>query len=211
MAGYIKLFRSIVDWEWYRDANTTRLFLHLLLTANHADKRWQGIEIKAGQLVTSLPSLSEQTGLSIRSIRTSLQHLKSTGELTDQSTSKYRLITIANWASYQIESNEATGKPTGKRQATDRQPTANKNDKKEKNEKNIYGEQKNVLLTEDEFNKLASAFPNIYLDCIEFLSSYIVEKNYKSESHYLAIRRWVKDAVKQKPKEGVGSQYKFVD
>ena len=33
--GWIKLHRGFTDWEWYQDANATRLFLHLLLTANH--------------------------------------------------------------------------------------------------------------------------------------------------------------------------------
>jgi len=36
---------------------------------------------------------------------------------------------------------------------------------------------------------------------IEFLSGYIEEKGYKSKSHYLAIRRWVIDAVSKQKKQ----------
>lgn len=64
-------------------------------------------------------------------------------------------------------------------------------------EKNTYGSQNNVLLTTDEYQRLASEFSNAD-EAIEFLSKYIVEKKYKSESHNLSIRRWVFDAVKKK-------------
>ena len=42
MEGWIKLHRQILDWEWYDDINVKVLFLHLLLTANYEDKKWQG-------------------------------------------------------------------------------------------------------------------------------------------------------------------------
>ena len=44
--GWIKLHRKFLKWEWYSDINTKSLFLHLLLTANHKDKQWQGITVK---------------------------------------------------------------------------------------------------------------------------------------------------------------------
>ena len=36
MSGWIKLHRKITEWEWYSDANTFRVFMHLLLTAIRA-------------------------------------------------------------------------------------------------------------------------------------------------------------------------------
>ena len=32
--GWISLYRKFTEWEWYTDANTMRVFLHLLLKAN---------------------------------------------------------------------------------------------------------------------------------------------------------------------------------
>ena len=32
--GFVALPRGLTSWEWYEDANTTRLYIHLLLTAN---------------------------------------------------------------------------------------------------------------------------------------------------------------------------------
>jgi len=100
--GYIKFFRKFTKWEWYHDANTKALFIHLLLTANFEEKEWNGITIKRGQLVTSRKKLAKALGLTEREIRTSLNHLKSTNNLTIKTTSRYSLITVVNWAKYQV-------------------------------------------------------------------------------------------------------------
>ena len=81
-SGYIKLYRSLLTWEWYQDANTLRLFLHLILTANHFERKWRGITVKRGQRVCSYADLSGELGLSLQGVRTAVKHLKSTGELT---------------------------------------------------------------------------------------------------------------------------------
>ena len=106
MEGWIKIHRKIINWEWYDDINTKVLFLHLLLTANHEDKKWRGKIIKRGEKITSLSHLSEEIGLSVQQIRTSLSKLKSTNEITIKSTSKYTLISIEKYNDYQINENE---------------------------------------------------------------------------------------------------------
>ncbi len=101
MAGHIKLDRKILTWEWYQDANTCRLFIHLLLTANHKDGKWQGNIVKRGQLITGLLKLNEDTGLTIRQLRTSFSKLKMTGEITIKTTNKFRVVTICKYDTYQ--------------------------------------------------------------------------------------------------------------
>ena len=68
MDGWIKIYRKMLDWEWYRDVNTKSLFLHLLLIANSKDGEWQGVPIKRGQVATSLSSLARELGMSIQTI-----------------------------------------------------------------------------------------------------------------------------------------------
>lgn len=71
--------------------------------------------------------------------------------------------------------------------------------KKKKPVKHKYGEFNHVLLTDNEYEKLAKDYSEPLRDaCIKFLDEYIEEKDYKSKSHNLAIRRWVVDAVKEK-------------
>jgi hypothetical protein len=62
MSGWIKIHRSILEWEWYEDTNTFRLFMHLILKANHKDRNYKGKLIKRGSLVTGRELLSVETG-----------------------------------------------------------------------------------------------------------------------------------------------------
>lgn len=62
-------------------------------------------------------------------------------------------------------------------------------------QKHKYGEYKNVLLTDQEYETLANMENGIR--AIEYMSEYIAYKGYKAKSHYLAIRKWVFDALKE--------------
>ncbi len=135
--GWVKIHRRLIEWEWFGDINTCHLFLYLVLKANHKDKSWQGIDIKRGQLVTSFQSLSEAMPLSIRQIRTSLDKLKSTGEVTSKATNKFTILTIEKYSEYQGIEGEVTSKATNKRQTNDKQMATTKECKNDNNEKNI--------------------------------------------------------------------------
>lgn len=62
VGGHIKIDRRILEWEWYSDINTCRVFIHLLLKANWKDGRFQGTEVPRGSLVTSYSSLEFTEG-----------------------------------------------------------------------------------------------------------------------------------------------------
>lgn len=128
MQGWIKLHRQLTKWEWYDDANTFRLFMHLLLTANHERNNWRGIDVKAGQNIVGRKKLADALKLSERQIRTSLKKLKSTNEIAIETTNKYTLITIVNWGLYQEDEKKTTNKTTNKLPTNDQQVTTNKND-----------------------------------------------------------------------------------
>ena len=122
-AGFILLHRKITEWEWYQNPNTFRVFLHCLLMANFTDGRFEGKDIKRGQFVTSLPSLADQTKLSIRQVRVALDHLIMTGELTNKSYTKFRVITVVNYDKYQSNDRQNDSQVTDKRQTNDSQVT----------------------------------------------------------------------------------------
>lgn len=133
---YIKLFRSIENWRWYQNANTFRVFVHLLINANIEDCPFEKIVIHRGQLATSYGSIAEKLGLSVRNVRTAIDHLKSTGEVTVKKYPKFQVISVLCYNEYQ---DVSTGKVTGKRQSTDRQSTTIKEYKNVKNGKNNIG------------------------------------------------------------------------
>ncbi len=86
-------------------------------------------------------------------------------------------------------------------------PTRKKSNKSVKHKRGEYG---NVLLTEEQEKKLMDEYGEIVtVKAIEFLDEYIEEKGYKAKKHYLTIRRWVIDAVKERTpkKQGIGNSF----
>lgn len=162
--GFIKLYRSMLKWEWYQNETTKVVFLHLLLNANWEDSRFQGYEVPKGSLVTGYKAIAKQLGLSVQSVRTAIKHLKSTGEITTKVTSKFSIVTIVNWERYQgyeesinTQSNKQTNKQlTSNQQATNTikeiKNIRNKEDKKKANQFLNYANN-NSSYDWDEINK----------------------------------------------------------
>ena len=70
------------------------------------------------------------------------------------------------------------------------------------NTKHKYGEYKHVMLKNSEYEKLADEYGEpMREDCITFLDEYIEMKGYKAKNHYLCIRKWVVNAVKEKQRK----------
>lgn len=136
MSGWIKLHRKLKEWEWYNDSQMVHLFIHLLFGANYEAKQWKGVTVNRGQIITGRKQLSKETGISEQSIRTCMERLKSTNELTIKSTNRYSIITICNYDSYQLsedDSNQPTNQPNPNKQpATNQQLTTTKKLKKDK-------------------------------------------------------------------------------
>lgn len=135
--GYIKLYRKMVEWEWYQDAAVSRVFLHLLLTANYESRQWKGRSIKRGQRVTSSQMMAEELMMSKKTVYSALKKLESTGEIHCEPHSKFTLITIVHFDSYQTEAEE--------KQEVVKKPPPHRSD------------------VVDEFNKICVSLPKVEL------------------------------------------------
>lgn len=144
MQGWIKLQRQFLEWEWYEDHNTKIVFIHLLLKASHTTKKWRNVTIKPGELKTTRLDLAKETGLSEQQVRTSLDKLKSTSEITIKSTNKNTFISINKWKTHQQTNQQTTIR------VTNEQPTSNQLTSYLKNVKN----DKNVKKYIESFNFL---------------------------------------------------------
>lgn len=120
--GYIKLHRSLLNWEWWDDHNATRLLIYLLIKVNWTDKKWKGILIEAGSLVTSWERLSKDTGLSKQQVRTAMSKLENSKEVTRKATNKNQHIRLVKWE--KLQSDEDHNKQTN-RQLTGKQHSNN--------------------------------------------------------------------------------------
>ena len=203
MDGFILIHRKLLEWEWYSSVNDTRLFIHCLLKANWKDGRFRGTDIPRGSFVTSIRKLAKETGLSVKQVRVSLEHLKMTHELAHTTTSKYSIITINKYNDYQIEGTQLDNQRANKGQTKGNNRIKEIKEIKEinikENIKRKYGSFENVLLTDSEYQKLKDKFMD-YEEKIENLSNYIASKGAKYKSHYATILNWARHDEKDLPK-----------
>lgn len=136
MSGWVKIHRQILNWEWWDDHNTTRLFIWMLLQANHEPKKWRGILIETGQFVSGRKKMADGTGLSEQQIRSCIARLKSTSDLTSKSTNKYTVYTLENWAKYQLVVENQPANQPANQPTINQQSTTNKNEKKKRRKNN---------------------------------------------------------------------------
>lgn len=71
-------------------------------------------------------------------------------------------------------------------------------DSQEKAVRHKYGEFAHVMLTDEEVRKLVKEYGKEQAEAaITYLDEHIERKGYKAKSHYLAIRKWVFDALRE--------------
>lgn len=144
--GWVKIHRSVFESGFWQDSEAVHLWLHLLLKASHKKTKtiWNGRikELNPGELITGRKKLSQETGISEKSIRRILNLFEMGQQIGQQKSSGGSCISILNWQKYQEK-----GQPIGQQGAndgpTEGQQGANdgplyKNDKNDKNVKNNY-------------------------------------------------------------------------
>lgn len=188
MNGWIKIHRKFLDWQWFDKPEAVKLFVYLLLRANHKDGYWQGHEIKKGQFITSAQTISKDTKLSLQTIRTLLKKFELTNEIVVKSTNKFTMLTICKYECYQDENDTTNKQLTNKQQTTNKQLTTNKNDKN--NKEYIYREFGHLILTKDEYKKLIQK--NTAEEVEQVLNQIENYKgNNKYKSLYLTANNWL--------------------
>jgi len=220
--GNIWLHRRVVDWGWYTDANTVRLFFHLILTVNYKDKCWKGIDVKRGSKVTGRKELSLSLALSEQQIRTSLNKLISTSNITIKTTNKFSVVTVNNYDMYQSDNQQSNQQVTNKQPTSNQQVTTTKTVNKEikktfipptLSELTIY---MNEVAKESSIN-LSSKEPDNFMGYYEEREWKISQGKMGMKDWRLSAKRWIKNnstggsfAPIEKKKEPVGSAYKML-
>lgn len=191
-SGYIKLYRSLLNWEWYDDINTKTVFLHLLLTVSIAESQWHGITVPRGSRVSSYAVLAKETRLTERQVRTAISHLEMTGELTRYKHPKFTVFAINNYDKYQL----MTDKTTEQRQGDDRETTGWRQQYKkiEEDKEDNYlsildAESQNFPPTLEEIRLFAEQ-ERIHIDVQKFYD-YYTERDWKTKNGNF-IRNWKK-------------------
>lgn len=163
--GYIKLFRSLKNhWIWEKGRKRTKLeaFLDLLLMASHSGLKepigYDLIDIKKGQILTSQEKLGIQWRWDRGAVRSFLKLLEKDGILNQQTTSKYTMITICKYDSYQNLEPSKFLKPTNWTTSTQHQLNTYNNENKLKNEKEEIVRPIHEIVFEEQNEKFSNMF-----------------------------------------------------
>lgn len=108
--GFIKLSRSLLDWDWHDEPKTGYLYIIMLLLANHEETLWRGETLLRGQLLTGRRQLSIASGLTEDEVRTALTHLKKTGHAIVTAKNKYSVITLPKYDEHCSHTQQIPGK-----------------------------------------------------------------------------------------------------
>ena len=201
--GFVKLPRTILEWEWYDHPEVSRVYIHLLLKVNYATARWRGMEILEGEHITSTAKLSTELNMSEFKVRESLSKLEKTGFLKKTTTNKFTKLKLLQYGAdgnnTDLKLKQNVVQTPDKIQSKHNQTTTNKNNKENKE----VEERKEVF--KNEILKFSNTFSRQHLDGFyDYWSTenketgrlkFEAEKNWDLESK---IKSWV---VFPKPKE----------
>lgn len=128
--GYVKLWRKALDNDWLKNHELWAFWCYCLLRARHEPGRvrvgFQEVHLEAGQFIFGRAQAARDLGMTEWKIRQCLSFLKGAGNLTSKTASKFSIISVVNWDSYQGPRN---GNPPAKPPGTRREPATKKNDK----------------------------------------------------------------------------------
>jgi hypothetical protein len=120
MIGWIRLDRKIQDSFVWDDPEALKLWLYLLMGAAVEDKtvsfNGKPLNLKRGQIVFGLNSVSARLGISVRRLRTTIKRFENCHQIDKQNFSKYSIISITNYCQYQDSDKQTTSKRQTKRQ-----------------------------------------------------------------------------------------------
>jgi len=155
--NYLLLHRKLAAWRWKTDPKMLALWVDILLRCQWHEGGFMKEDLSPGQCIVGLYSLSESTGLSVRSVRTCLERLKTTSEIAIKTTNKYSVITVMKWSDYQIvpDINDKQNDKLGDKQTTNKRQT---NDNIQEYN-NIIKKQHRTYIRSSSFGSIAYAEP----------------------------------------------------
>ena len=207
----------LIHWLWEdKPFSKGQAWIDLIAMANYIDKKTEHrgkiIVCRRGDVNVSMLRLAERWGWSRGKTERFLKLLESDGMVKVNATRNRTTITIENYEKYQgcLETGEVLSeKGADKKQTMEEQEQDTKKEEKEREKKkdNIekysypaWGEFGNVLLSEEELEKLKVRFPYDWQERIEHLSAYMRSRGKRYKSHYATILSWARNEEKSTQK-----------
>ena len=185
---WIKNYRSIKNWKFYKRPDYAHLWQHILREAHHKEEPTYdgyGNLIKKGQFSTGRERLSQETGLSAAKVQRILKKLENAHQIEQQMCGKCRIITVTNWDVYQNVNSKVNIKRTSSEHQVNSKRTQNKNVKNVKNEKNEKNIDPALLI-----NTWNNKFPTRIYSAFSFGSGLHMQEYLNSIEHLDTLDQW---------------------
>lgn len=100
VSSWIKLYRKMVNWEWFTDSKMSHLYVHFMLKGQIV--YLPSINKYACQLETNRLKLCRETGISVQSLKTCIKKLIDAKEINYEqiSTNHRSIVTICKYDDY---------------------------------------------------------------------------------------------------------------
>ncbi|HGS8672996.1 TPA: DnaD domain-containing protein [Enterococcus faecalis] len=144
-AGYVKLYRKVMDSFVWTNPYMYKLWNLCLMKASHENRKFlfngKEIWLHSGEFVTGRDAITFEMNKGVKrehqvnsgSVWRWLKRFEKEGMLNIKSTTKYSIVSINNWDDYQASEHQVNIKRT----TSEQQVHTNKNEKNDKNEKNV--------------------------------------------------------------------------
>lgn len=211
--GWIKIHRSLKEWQHYQEPTVLLVWLDLLLSANSKDGWFRGKRVRRGELFTSVARIAAATALDAKTVRRALDKLEESGEIQKTASSEGTKIIINQFNKYQCSGNNP--QPTPQRipqptpQPTPQRPPYIQEYKEGKERKKInppaparareekigfetFGVIANVFLKAAQHRTLVETFgEQPTANAIDELSCKLADGSFASDNHYATLHYWL--------------------
>lgn len=137
MAGWIKLYRKILESTVFDNEKLLKVWIWCLLKATHDEYEQlvgrQIVNLQKGQFVTGRNAASKELKMTPSTTWDYLKILERNRNIDIKSNNKYSIVTIVNWELYQSENDNSDIKTDIKSTTNQQQINTNKNIKNNKN------------------------------------------------------------------------------
>ena len=197
------MHRKLLNSAVWDNESVLKIWIWCLLRANYKSRQItfgnQVVELEPGQFVTGRYSAGEELNMNPSTFWKRVKTLEKLEMIEIKSNNKYSVISVINWASYQLSTEKVTtkeqqsnNKVTSKEQQSNTDKKVNKVNKDNK-VKNTFGEYANVKLSTDEYESLVLEYGEQKIkEYIDKVDLGVQSKGYKYKDFKATIKAWIK-------------------
>ena len=139
MHGWVKLHRCLLEKNIFQNEKMLKVFMWCLMRANHKCQTVmvgrRQVDLQPGQFITGRKKASRELDMPPSTAWEYLKLLESNKTIDIYSDSKFSVVSVVNWASYQTDNQNSDSNSDSKSTANRQQIDTDKNVKNDKNDK----------------------------------------------------------------------------